>query len=146
MAPGKRERPVIARSAPSRLRSVQNRRETNVKPLYLSCLILALPACGHYPAAAPTSPVTATQGKAFAESTCASCHATGPHGRSPNPDAPPFADIVNQEGLTAATLAAFLRDAHNYPQEMQFALEPGDVDRLVAFMLQLKDPNYRPPI
>ena len=83
---------------------------------------------------------------AFARSWCGGCHAVDRRSVSPNPGAPPFAAIVNQQGLTRNTLAAWLRDAHNYPDEMNFTLGPREVDRLAAFMLTLRDPNFRPEI
>jgi len=83
---------------------------------------------------------------AYAQASCGGCHAVGRRSVSPNPQAPPFAAIVNQEGLTRNTLAAWLRNAHNYPDEMKFSLEPRQVDELVAYMLTLRDPNYRPGI
>ena len=46
--------------------------------------------------------------------------------------------------MTRETLTAWLRDAHNYPEEMEFYLEGPEVDELVAYMLGLRDPNYRP--
>jgi hypothetical protein len=64
-------------------------------------------------------------------------------GTSSNPDAPPFPAIVNQEGLTPDTLTSWLRGAHNYPREMNFYLQERDADTLVAYMLTLRDPNYR---
>lgn len=51
--------------------------------------------------------------------------------------------IVNQEGLTAQTLATWLKGAHNYPREMDFALKQHEVDTLVGYMITLRDPNYR---
>jgi mono/diheme cytochrome c family protein len=98
---------------------------------------------------APAAQSTAAEphpGLAFAQSSCGGCHAVGRRSVSPNPSAPPFAAIVNQEGLTGNTLAAWLRDAHNYPVEMKFSLEGRPVDDLVAYMLTLRDPNYRPGI
>ena len=68
------------------------------------------------------------------------------YGASPNAKAPAFAGIVNQSGLTSQTLSSWLRDAHNYPEEMEFYLEGQEVDELVAYMLTLRDTNYRPPI
>ena len=76
---------------------------------------------------------------------CGACHAVDSSSSlSPNPAAPTFPSIVNKEGLTTETLSVWLRDAHNYPNEMQFELEPGKVEDLVAYMLTLKDPYYRP--
>lgn len=63
---------------------------------------------------------------------------------SPNPQAPSFPAIVNQQGLTAETLSSWLRNAHNYPTEMEFELDSRRVDDLVEYMLTLTDPNYRP--
>jgi mono/diheme cytochrome c family protein len=83
---------------------------------------------------------------AFVQGSCGGCHAVDRHGVSPNPNAPPFAAIVNRPGLTAETLAIWLRDAHNYPAEMEFYLEGAEVDLLVEHMLTLRDPNYRPAI
>lgn len=107
--------------------------------------VTGLAACQPAPPAG-TLPVAQSDGLAFAQASCGGCHAVGRHGTSPNPDAPPFAGIVNQAGLTPETLSTWLRDAHNYPEEMEFYLEGPEVDTLVAYMLTLRDANYRPPI
>ena len=112
----------------------------------LACLVpaLALAACQPAPPARSSlSPVA--RGEALARSSCAGCHAIGSRGSSPNPKAPPFALVVNQQDLTATTLSAWLRDAHNYPREMDFSVNAREVDDLVAYMLTLRDPAYRPP-
>jgi mono/diheme cytochrome c family protein len=98
-------------------------------------------------ASAPRAPPASTHpGLTVAQGTCAGCHAIVAHEVSPNPKAPPFAAIVNSPGLTPETLSTWLRDAHNYPEEMEFYLEGPEVDQLVAYMLSLRDPNYRPGI
>lgn len=117
-----------------------------MKPMPLLTAALVLAGCGRI-ASAPAAPSAAdASGKPFAQASCGSCHAVGPYGTSPNPNAPPFVAVVNQEGLTAETLSTWLRDAHNYPREMQFELGPHEVDQLVAYMLTLQDPDYEPPI
>jgi mono/diheme cytochrome c family protein len=83
---------------------------------------------------------------AFAQQACGDCHAVEPNALSPNRDAPPFPSIVNHEGLTRDTLATWLRDAHNYPREMDFEIGPDEVDDLVTYMLTLQDEDYEPPI
>jgi mono/diheme cytochrome c family protein len=88
----------------------------------------------------------AKRGLAYAQGSCGGCHAVERYGDSPNVNAPPFAGIVNQDGLTKETLSWWLRDAHNYPAEMEFYLEPDEVEELVAHMLSLRDQNYRPAI
>lgn len=115
-----------------------------MKPTPLLALSLAiglgLAACQHQPAR------KAGEDLALAQAACGGCHAVERNDLSPNPDAPPFAAIVNQGGLTRATLATWLRDAHNYPEEMDFYLEEPEVDALIDHMLTLRDPDYRPAI
>lgn len=80
-------------------------------------------------------------GHAFAMSTCGSCHAVEPGSiTSPDPNAPPFQAFVNKQGLTKETLSVCLRDAHNYPDEMQFQLDPGKADDLVTFHAHVHGP------
>jgi mono/diheme cytochrome c family protein len=112
------------------------------------CLALAIGAAGCQPMAS-SRPAAAQQpagGLAFAQASCGGCHAVGRHSTSPNPQAPPFAGIVNQPGVTANTLSSWLRNAHNYPEEMKFSLDRRAVDELAAYMITLRDANYRPPI
>ena len=118
-----------------------------IKSFHLLCLALPLAACQSVPAAEPTPPAPSatSSGQAFAEATCGSCHAVGRYGHSSNSNAPPFMAIVNQEGLTEETLSTWLRGAHNYPSEMDFYLNDRRVSELVAYMLTLRDPNYRRP-
>lgn len=80
---------------------------------------------------------------AFAQAMCAGCHAIEPYELSPNPQAPTFVDIVNRGGVTKPSLRRFLLDAHNYPEIMEFDLEPHHVDLLTNYMMTLKDPKYR---
>ena len=75
-------------------------------------------------------------GLIIARDRCAGCHQTGGAGESPNANAPTFGEIVNRPGVTPETLAAWLRDGHNYPLEMGFRLEPHQVDSLVAYMIR----------
>ena len=116
------------------------------KPVHLLCLALPAAAAHSLPSSAPPpAPVAASPGQAFAEATCGGCHAVGRSGHSSASDAPPFMAIVNQEGLTEETLSTWLRGAHNYPSEMDFYLNDEQVRELVAYMLTLRDPNYRRP-
>ena len=122
--------------------------ETTLKPppLPLLLLFLGVTACQTPPTADPAVSAADGRGRELAQTSCAGCHAIERYGMSPNPSAPPFASIVNQRELTTATLSSWLRDAHNYPQDMEFTLGEGEVEALVAYMLTLKDPNYRPPV
>ena len=90
--------------------------------------------------------IPSSQVLVFAQAACADCHAVEATDLSPNPNAPSFAAIANREGLTAQTLSAFLRDAHNYPEAMDFDLDPSQVDALTQYMLTLRDEDYEPAI
>lgn len=88
---------------------------------------------------------TAQRGQAFAQAHCSSCHAIG-NGISPNPTSPPFARVINTPGLTPDTLNSWLKNSHNFPQMMNFAIDDAHIDDLAAYMLTLRDPNYRRPV
>lgn len=116
-----------------------------LKAFLLPCSALALAACqthGSAPPGAP-APTPALQGQARAQAMCGGCHAVGRSGASSNPNAPPFHSIINQADLRPETASAWLRGAHNYPAEMNFTLSEREVDELIAYMLTLRDPNYR---
>ena len=123
-----------------------SRARSGLRVLLLGGLAAGAAACQPMAPAGQAPAAEGHPGLAFAQASCGGCHAVGQRSVSPNPQAPPFPAIVNQAGLTGNTLAAWLRNAHNYPAEMKFALEPRDVDQLVAYMLTLRDPNYRPAI
>ncbi|MGE3146842.1 MAG: hypothetical protein AB7K35_14785 [Pseudorhodoplanes sp.] len=114
------------------------------KALPLLCLALAAAACQTSPPPPPAS-TAALQGRARADALCSGCHAIGPEGSASGTNAPPFHAIINQTDLRPDTVSAWLRDAHNYPSEMNVSLSARDVEVLVAYMLTLRDPNYRRP-
>ena len=125
----------------------------------LAPLMLCLAACS-----APTTPAAsgiapppsagtgdapraaATRGLAFARQNCSRCHAVQPGQSSPNVEAPPFEAVVNQPGLSAATIKPWLHDSHNFPAMMDFAIPPGQIDDLAAYMLTLQRSDYVPAI
>ncbi|MGZ8410697.1 MAG: c-type cytochrome [Hyphomicrobium sp.] len=115
-----------------------------MKQLFMVCCALLLAACQQHPLARVAAPTSVSRGHDYAQAKCAACHAIGSGFISPNPQAPPFKAVVNKEGLTANTLSSWLRDAHNYPSEMDFQLDPHNLDALVEYMLTLRDPTYRP--
>ena len=88
----------------------------------------------------------AERGQAIAETRCAACHAVTANGTSPNPETPGFEDIANRKGLSSATLRQYLRNAHNYPDAMQFKLDRGQVRDLSAYIVTLKRSGYKPAI
>lgn len=126
--------------------------------LAASSIMLALTACittsapADLAAASTPRPMLAEQGGtdpasdlAFAQAACGGCHAVEPPGLSPNSQSPTFADIANSPGLTDDTLALWLSDAHNYPEEMDFDLNEKQVETIARHMLRLRDPDYEKP-
>src|SRR3954463_16495942 len=68
---------------------------------------------------------------------CASCHAVlRVEDRSPNPNAPPFADIANVRGMTAIALQVALQSPHRTMPNVM--LEPDELRNLIAYILTLK--------
>jgi mono/diheme cytochrome c family protein len=92
----------------------------------------------------PTAPSPDTRAPAFVEAACGGCHAVEPPFLSPNPASPSFAAIANRSGLSEASLAAWLSEAHNYPEQMDFTLTATQIDQIAAYMVTLRDAGYVP--
>lgn len=107
-----------------------------------SASIAATPAAGS--AAVAPSNVAANDPLAFTQAACGGCHAVESLAMSPNPGAPPFAAIANRNALSQASLAAWLTDAHNYPEMMDFDLKPAQVDAIAAHIISLRSADYQP--
>lgn len=108
-----------------------------------SLLIFALLAA---PASAREPSPGAQRGLAFAQTHCAACHGITANSSSPNPEAPAWEDVANRPGTTRTTLRRFLRDSHNYPEAMQFKVEPRHIRDLADYLVTLKRAKYRPGI
>lgn len=116
----------------------------------LACLALA--ACAAAPGSdnpppmlgKPTSPSPDTRAPAFIEAACGGCHAVEPPFLSPNPAAPSFAAIANRAGLSQRSLADWLAEAHNYPEQMDFTLTRPQIDQIAAYMVTLRHAGYVP--
>ena len=112
---------------------------------FLLSLPIILAACQPAPLASAPAPLDLTAAHALAQGACGGCHSVEPYELSPNPASPAFAEIANRPGLTKETLTTWLRDAHNYPEEMDFWIEGGEADLLVAHILSLRRAGYHPP-
>ena len=74
---------------------------------------------------------------ALAEASCASCHAIGADGVSPNPEAPTFTALANRPDMTRTALAVLLRTPH---RTMPNLIVPADdIDDLAAYLASLRD-------
>ena len=91
-----------------------------------------------------TAPSADTRAPAFIEAACGGCHAVEPPFLSPNPQAPSFAAIANRRGLSEKSLADWLSQAHNYPEDMDFTLTRPQIDQIARYMVMLRDAGYVP--
>lgn len=106
-------------------------------PLAPFAAFFALAACATTPEPAPAPP-------AFVEAACGGCHAVEPPFLSPNRRAPSFEAVANRPGVTRATIRAWLVNAHNYPEEMDFDLERDHVEQVSGYMITLRRRDYVP--
>ena len=104
-----------------------------------AALLAACQTTGTAPA-----PISEAPAPAFVEAACGGCHAVEPPFISPNPAVPSFEAIANREGLTEETLADWLANAHNYPEEMECDLTREQVDEIAAYMVTLRRDDYEP--
>lgn len=80
------------------------------------------------------------RGHAFAEASCARCHAVGTTGASPFAAAPPFRDLHRRypvEGL-AESLAEGIVTGHSGMPE--FELEPDQIEDFIDYLKSLETP------
>lgn len=111
--------------------------------LIAACATL-ITGCQTGPAARQTLAQLPASPPAFVEAACGGCHAVEPPFLSPNPESPSFAAIANRQGLTEGTLAAWLIDAHNYPEQMDFDLTRPQAEQIADYMITLRRQGYRP--
>jgi cytochrome c len=78
-----------------------------------------------------------TAGADYAKKFCTKCHALNRGETSPEPTAPPFADVANTKGMTATALTVWLTTSH--PTMPNIVIEPHDMDNVVAYILSLKE-------
>ena len=97
---------------------------------------LGLSALGALLLIAPALAQDATSGAQIVQSECAGCHAVGGEAKSPEPNAPRFADVARLPSTTELSLKVFLRSSHkNMPNIM---LEPDEIDSVASYILGLK--------
>lgn len=109
----------------------------------------ALGGCQSGPAAEGTvlpSLLSGTDYHGLAREACGQCHEIESSGLSSNLSAPTFHSIANRRGLTRASLTNWLRNAHNYPDEMNFVLTNDEEGALVNYILSLRDEGYESPV
>jgi mono/diheme cytochrome c family protein len=111
-----------------------------------SCaLALGLAACGPIaatpPPAEPFTAANVAQGQRLAEIHCATCHAIGPEGESPHPEAPPFRILSHAYPITALEEAFAEGIMVGHPDMPEFRLEPPQIDALLAYLESIQAPQ-----
>lgn len=80
----------------------------------------------------------ADEGRAIAEANCARCHAIGRSGVSPLVQAPPFRTLHNRYPVEDLAEALAEGIVVGHPEMPKFALEPFQVDALIAYLKSLE--------
>jgi mono/diheme cytochrome c family protein len=118
---------------------------------FVAAAVLALAACQTAGTDNPppmvgkrTAPSADARAPAFVEAACGGCHAVEPPFLSPNPASPSFAAIANRSGLSEKSLADWLAEAHNYPEDMDFTLTRAQIDQIAHYMVSLRKAGYVP--
>ncbi|MEZ5994353.1 MAG: cytochrome c [Hyphomonadaceae bacterium] len=77
-------------------------------------------------------------GRAIAEAQCASCHAVGEYGDSPNPAAPAFRTVLSRyrADVLEEELINGIQVVHPMPE---FQLNPQGVDELIAYLESIQE-------
>ena len=122
-----------------------------IRPALLAALALTAALTTTVAAKPPRTGAQATtvhirKGLSFAQERCAACHGVTANSSSPNPESPTFEESAHRPGLTRATLRQYLRDSHNYPEAMNFAVERERIRDLADYIVTLKQPHYKPAL
>lgn len=133
-------RAVCAREARTHAGHGTANRRKRAWTIVLAAAALALSACTvsqRQPARLPVDAGNPVQGFAFAQHTCAACHAIRAGDLiSPNPQARSFDAIANTPGMTRTALNAWLHSAHtNMPD---FIVDSESSDDLHAYLMTLR--------
>ena len=111
--------------------------------LGLSVFLIASFVTPVFAADAQTQRQAIEVGRNLAKSHCATCHAIGKRGQSPNPQAPRFATLGSRYPLDhlAEAFSEGILVGHGPMPEFQF--EPDQIDALIAYLRSVQNPMRR---
>lgn len=116
----------------------------SISALVIGCI--ALTGCQVEGAPGTSAQPTRTNmAPSFVQAACADCHGVERNMISPNPAAPAFSEIANREGVDRENLIIFLRDAHNYPEQMDFDLDENQVKQIAQYLTTLQTGSHERP-
>lgn len=84
----------------------------------------------------------ADKGEVIVRENCSRCHAVGPEGVSPNPEAPPFRTLSKNYPIEdlAESLAEGIVSGH--PEMPIFVFDPHQIDAIIAYLESIQEsPN-----
>ena len=81
----------------------------------------------------------AARGQEIAQGNCARCHAIGPTGESPRPEAPPFRSLSQNFPVTDLEEALVEGISGGDPIMPEFQLSPDDAHALVTYLQSIQD-------
>lgn len=112
--------------------------------LLCSCQAVSRPATHASVEGALQRETAEWRGQKFVQDRCADCHSVTHSETSPLPAAPPFAAIANGPELTKVTLATWLSNHKNFPEEMYFEVPAEHLDDIAAYILTLRRTQQTP--
>lgn len=77
-------------------------------------------------------------GHALAQARCSACHAIGPTGASPHPDAPPMREFHQRYPVESLEEALGEGILVGHPDMPEFTLEAGEIADLIAWLKSLE--------
>lgn len=108
----------------------------------LAAAAIFLASCAAGPSPEPVdvaaeSEALAADGRDIAEAQCAACHAVGPYGESPNPQAPVFRTILKRYNpdVLEEELIGGIRVSHPMPE---FQFNPQSTDALIQYLRSIQ--------
>ena len=105
--------------------------------LLAALMLLGLGACA---AQTPHAPQTAeARGRAIAAAHCSTCHAIGPTGESPAPEAPPFRRLSQNYRVDMLEEALAEGISVGHPAMPHFQFPPEDVNALVSYLQSVQE-------
>jgi len=107
-----------------------------MRRILISAALLLGACASNQPTDAPSP---AERGQALVETNCGACHAIGPTGESPAPEAPAFRTL--SQNYRVADLQEALAEGISvgHPAMPQFQFAPEDVDAIIVYLQSVQE-------
>jgi mono/diheme cytochrome c family protein len=106
-----------------------------VAAMLMAGAVAAVTACAQDPTVpAPGERTPAQEGRLIAQRECSRCHATGPAGSSPRPDAPPLRDVLDHYSPERIEMSFREGLIIGHPDMPVFDFAPEQIEALLAYL------------